>query len=309
VAEVYDKAKTTYAGLKKKADEMIEGIARIGTNAEKQKGLALEAADEISRRVQTLKDGGKTGTAITDFDSDAEIKKLLSYIAEVQGTCDKLEADYNKIAADAKVTSAAMKSLVEMLDKEVTERTKKKDRKIAAVDSKSLPDLEKLLKEARTKWTELKDHVIEDPGFLITKGLFDKFVASAVKETKESRTQRDAQSEGDQALNMRVFTRKSGEAISAYKEIVASCTHAVASLRDNKIDDAKGAVTEAKKSLKTLLEVEKFYSDIIKRKNKYDIEAMKQGKDGQTILKTLAVITKNAEDAAQLVKAASSKVS
>jgi hypothetical protein len=195
-----------------------------------------------------------------------------------------------------------------MLDKEVTERTKKKDRKILAVDSKSLPDLEKLLKEAKAKWMDLRDHVIDDAGFLITKGLFDGFVASAVKETKESRIKRDTEAEGDQALNMRVFNHRSAEAIGAYKAIVESCSHAVTLLRESKAEDAKNAVADAKKSLKTLLEVDKFYSDIIKRKNKYDVEAMKQNKDGQTILKTLEIIAKNAQDATKLVKAASSKV-
>jgi hypothetical protein len=306
-----DAARKEYAPLEKQADTLGEEVARIINNAEHIAKMAFEGFDEISRRVQELKDGGQNGTKIDDFKDDREVKKILAELDGYEEKSDAMRARWTKMVPEAKKLQKELRDLGDHINDETNTRQKKQGRTILPIDSKSLPDLIKLGKQVEKTWQYVRDEVTINlaNGFRIEEGLFPRQIARAVAETKQSRQAADQEAMLGQALNIRLLTGRVNKARALFKEITGCCQRAAKALADGDTDTAHKAVAQAQDEFKEIAAWHKLYQSALKGMNTYDRRAMEQTKDGKTVLTLIEKgIDQCYTDGEKLLKAATAKV-
>ncbi|WP_042444075.1 hypothetical protein [Azospirillum sp. B510] len=308
MAKALEKYKKEFAILDSKARDLLESRVNALTNIEKLSDLILEAAKEIGRRVQVLRDGGAPGTTLKDFKSDKDVASILKYIASIQKNAEVAVKTYNDVPAPVIAIIKSLDTIETELSQEITNRKKKKDRVIFAIDSKSLPDLEKLhdqvsksLRDLVDEEPELKDVISFQRRIL---ALTDRRIDEEIALTKASRKVRDQEETDDRAKDIRILQRKLAECKKLYEAIKTDCADAKAS--DG--GDTARAVARALDNHKALKAIVDSYNRQMASYNDLQLERIKLSKDGLKFLAAVEQLRKGLEAADALVKTVSSKV-
>lgn len=245
-----DKYKKEFASIKK---DVAAANTEINKNAQAL-GQTSQVRDQgclqLGLEIQRCKDDGMKGKTVYDFDSDKEVKACLASLNNFQKQIEKelirITNLYNKDFADIKKRFAQLKA---DLKAECDKRDAKKNRKVLAVDSKSLPDLQKLLAEinkyADKEFATLaffQPETVKEHDTALAKKLVD-----AVKQTKDVKLTKFQEQMAGQALDERVMGKKLQQAMKIYKVCIGHCmvaqeaikTRQNKTLMENKILAAK----------------------------------------------------------------------
>lgn len=227
MAKELDKFKKEFAGIKK---DVATANAEINKNAQAL-GQTVQVRDEgclqLGMEIQRCKDDGMKGKTVYDFGSDKEVKACLTSLNNFQKQIEKeiirITGLHSKSFADIKKRFIKLKA---DLQAECDKRDAKKNRKVLAIDSKSLPDLQKLLTEVK-KYTDSREYSIFDVFVPETVKEHDKALAAkltdAVKQTKDVKLTKFQEQMAGQALNERVMGKKLQQAMKIYKVCIGHC--------------------------------------------------------------------------------------
>lgn len=300
--------------FKKEADPLIKTIDKIQTdynrhttNAQHHRDMLWEAANEIGREVQKSKDNGVAGTALKDFLKEAGVLTVMKSVQTSLGAAGKEESVLTKIKSDCKSTIASSEKLLAKMDKEIAERKKKKDRKLAAVDSKSLPDMEKLAASLKAAQSKLTTDVIDDIN--ITKWslagirkMFDTKVATEIAKTKSDRKSRDQGEMDNRALDLRLVKKAYDSTVANLKAARDSLTQAEKHFKNRQLTEADGCISDAMKNLSDMKKAHAPYAREIGKTNAHDLKTMQGSKDGKYILTSVEQMGKAIEGLSKLIK-------
>jgi len=261
MAKELDKYKKEFDKIKK---DVAVANTEINRNAQSM-GQTVQIRDQgclqLGLEIQRCKDNGMQGKTVYDFDSDKEVKACLASLNQFQKQIEKeivrITSLHNKTFADIKKRFAKLKV---DLKAECDKRDAKKNRKVAAVDSKSLPDLQKLLAEMK-KYTDSREFMtvdafapetVKEHDSALTKKLND-----AVKQTKDVKLNKFQHQMAEQGLNERVMGKNLQQAMKIYKVCIGHCMVAQEAIktRQNKpLMEHKMLAAKEFKKLKDIVE-------------------------------------------------------
>lgn len=302
MAKELDKLTKEFAPLKKSATTLIDGMAPIGTNFGHFLSMGGEMKDEVTRRVGELRKAGRTGTKLEDFDDDKELKAVLSEVENMKKQMALLVKRSDQALSDGKALAGELKKLKTTLDKTIAERKKKKDRAFLAVDSASLPDLEKLCEQVGQCMTDLDDEVVNfltSTPYTYDPKSTDKLLQAAVNASASVRAELDEKAMAARGLDLRLLGKNLPLAKKYLKEVNAQLEEAARLYKAGARDKARDRIadaTEARTSLQTIADK---YALAVKGFNKYDLLAMEQSKDGRQVLADTKAIAEADEEAGQ----------
>jgi hypothetical protein len=311
MAKELEKLTKEFAPLKKQAETLLDSTAPLGTNFRHHESMNYEASDEITRRVGELKKEGKTGTTLKEFAGDSEIKAILAEVENNKKKLTTIISKYNQVETDAKKTHAALTKMKEGLDKEIASRQKKKDRKVFAVDSASLPDMEKLSTEIGDVAKSLYDEII---AFLQTTPMVydpdktDKLIEKAVTASPEARGQRDDKELAKRGLDLRILGRNTKLAQSSREEVKKWLLETVKEFKGGNKGKAQDNLAKAVEARGQLQKTAEQYELAMKGLNKYDLQSMQESKDGKAIIAATGLIAKLDEEAGKELDLIVSKI-
>ncbi|MFT5422919.1 MAG: hypothetical protein ACI89L_000688 [Phycisphaerales bacterium] len=148
MAKEFDKLKKEWSKVEKDLTDCRQEVWKYEQKVGQTTGVRNEGCLQLGLEIQRCKDDGMTGKTAYDFDSDKDVKACLKEIDNYQTQIGK---EIERIAAvRTKSILPAIKSfwaLKQKLKDEIDKRDAKKNRKVAAIDSASLPDMKKLLTE------------------------------------------------------------------------------------------------------------------------------------------------------------------
>lgn len=270
-------------------------------------GLLVEAAKEVGRVVQKLKDGGATGTTMKDFVGAKELNPTLVAARNALAALAKMEAVEKKMAVDAKASSIALLDLARRATAEVAAREKKKDRKILAVDSKSLPDMKKLALEAQKLGNKVKDDVaamIKQESFSAAgeQKRFDKMCDQEIAQTKAGRKARDTDEKDNRALDLRLVGSALNKTKSLVQDAKDNCARAEKHFKGKDLKEADAALSDAMKSLAALKKIYAPYERDFKKINSYDMKTMQGSSDGKKIISAVEFMKAATLGVSKLIK-------
>ncbi len=300
-----DKFKKTYKPLSKSADSLLADYKSHGTNLQHHRDMLFEAANEIGRVVQTLKDAGKTGTELKDFENEKEMSTVMKTVLDIFAALSKEETRFKTISKDAPKVTDGLKTLRAAIDAEVTSREKKANRKIAAVDSKSLPDMKKLSVEVAAKYQRMKDDVIDDIQDWSKDGmrkLFERTCKTEIAKSKADRNARDTGETDAQAFNIRQVKKHVAEFKSQVDAARDGCATAEKHFKNREVDEGDAAITAARTAYDSLGKILEPYRRRISGLNKYDLQIMKDNKDGKWVLENVEAMERAVEGVSKLIK-------
>ncbi|SFR78238.1 hypothetical protein [Sphingomonas jatrophae] len=263
MADFFNKAKTEYATLKKTLEGYVTALEKLENNNGYQLRLATEAGDEISRRIEVLRGQGTDGDTIGDFDRDKDVKASLAAIKDATSKSDSYVKEFAKTIALTKMVQVDFEDLAKRCDKEVADRTKKKDRKVLAIDSKSLPLIEELADKARAKGKSVDRDVVKafKP---ISPPDAKQVIAEAVKNAKDVAAKDNAEM-GDRSLqDKRVFGKRRDQALGACAATIKACKISDNAVKAGNMSEAKKAIVEANNQMKIVMLHTKHYTDLMK---------------------------------------------
>lgn len=295
MAKELTKITKEFAALKKTAEQQQEDLGANQTNYRHHESMNYEASDEITRRVAALKKEGAQGTTLDDYRDDKEIKVILAEVENNKTQLAKLAAEMKTLHRESTATHEKLSELYEHVKEEIATRKKKKDRKFFAIDSASLPELEKLEKEVSTCATNLKDEVVgylDKVDFIYDPKKTDALMEKAVTDSPEVREERDEKALGNRALDLRVLGRNTKLVQKGREEVKKHLTAAVKAFKEGELEVARDEVANATKARGEVQDIAELYSKAIGGMRKHDIESLKQNKDGQNILAATALIAK-----------------
>lgn len=227
MAKELDKFKKDFDKIKK---DVASANSEINKNAQAMGqtcGVRNEGCLQLGIEIQRCKDDGKPGKTVYDFDSDPDVKACLKsvndYQSQIEKEINRITALYNKDFADVKKRFAQLKA---NLNTECDKRDAKKNRKVAAVDSKSLPDLKKLLAEV-SKYTDSREFMMVDVFTPETVKAHDKELdgklKDAVSQAKDVKLSKFQQQMAQQGLDERVMKTNLAKATTIYKVLIGHC--------------------------------------------------------------------------------------
>lgn len=295
MAKELTKVTKEFAVLKKTAEQQKEDLGAKQTNYRHHESMNYEASDEITRRVGELKKEGAQGTKLDDYRDDKEIKVILAEVENNKTQLGKLATEFKTLHRESTATHEKLTELHNNLKEEIAARKKKKDRKFFAIDSASLPELEKLEKEVETCATNLRDEVVgylDKLDFSYDPKKTDTLMEKAVTASPEAREQRDEKAMGNRALDLRVLGRNTKLVQKGREEVKKQLTTAVKEFKENNLEAARDAVDKASEARAEVQKIAEIYSKAIGGMRKHDIESMKQNDDGKKILAATELIAK-----------------
>jgi len=298
----------------KEATPLIKTISKLGTdytrqttNAQHHRDMLWEAAAEIGREVQKCKDNGVVGTALKDFLKEPGVLAVMKEVQTMLGATGKEESVLTKIKADSDKTLTDIDKLREKLSKEIDDRKKKKDRKLLAVDSKSLPDMEKLLTSLNAARTNLFDNVITD-----IKGIkwslagvrksFDNQVAKEIAKTKADRKAGDQAATDNRALDLRLVKKAYDTTVKNLTAARDSLAQAEKHFKNKELKEADSCISDAMKNLADMKKAHAPYAREIAKTNAHDLKTMQGSKDGKYILTSVEQMGKAVDGLTKLIK-------
>ena len=307
MAKELERYKKEYAPLKKTADWCLSEYAAHTTNREHHKQMLLEASKETGRVAQQLKDGGATGTKLSDFANAKEMTSVMKAAMDAVGALGKEESRLKQILAKASDTIKSLEKLSKEISAEVADRKKKRDRKIAGVDSKSLPEMEKLGDEVWSKRSQLFDDIInmqkiEKWSQAKARADFDKWCAEEIAKTKSDRKARDTKETDDQAFNLRILQREMGKAKQIVDGVRSCCAAAEKHFKNREADKADAELNKAWKLHAELKKIYEPYRRKMASLNTYARRDMQQTKDGKTVLEAVDQMEKAVDGLSKMIK-------
>ena len=261
MAKELDKFKTEWKKVQKAVEASADEIRKNAQSLGQTTGVRNEGCLQLGLEIQRCKDEGMQGKSVDDFKSDPDVKSCLK---SIEGFQAQIEKEINRITAlHKKDFAASMKQYWDMrkrLKEEVDKRDKKKNRKVAAVDSKSLPDLQKMLKEV-VKY--------EDSGIFSSIAFFQpetvkahqdelaRKLKEAVTQAKDVKLSKFQLQMAQQGLDERVIKNRLAAAQKIYKTVVGHCMVAQEAIKARQNDHLmknKALAAQEFKNLKTIVE-------------------------------------------------------
>jgi uncharacterized protein with GYD domain len=223
--------------------------------------LLGEYAKEIGRRVRELREKGTAGTTINDFKTDAEVKKLLAsadtFLAQIEalnkqvkgletGAWHQLDVKYQTLQKD--------------LTAEIAARKKQVSTKLGT-GNKSLPDMEKLLKDSTPlakRIVNLAQYSVKSKTLMdvsVNKRRFDFNLAEEMGKSKGKALREDEADIFSSLLSDRNLKFAYASANAAYKDVMATIDGAKAAQGTDQAKALKDAQVKVATQLKKLDEV------------------------------------------------------
>lgn len=226
MAKELDKFKKEWAKVSKDIASANEEIKKNANAVAQASGVRNEGCLQLGLEIQRCKDNGMQGKTVYDFDSDNEVKACLKSINDYQAQLEKeLKRMSGVVDKDFKKLKDSFWKLKSGLKEEIDKRDKKKNRKVAAVDSKSLPDLQKLYAEI-DKATD-REFAMVDVFVVEDIKSHDKELAGnledAVKQSKEQKLSKFQQQMMTQGLDERVMNKNLKSVINVHKVVIGHC--------------------------------------------------------------------------------------
>ncbi len=261
MAKKLEACQAEFKKLQKDAEDAQHFETKYATFTEKSGALTAESVRQIGRRVQVLKDGGAKGTSLSDFANDGEVKTCVKLVDDITVREAELLREYQGALGDYKKAFDGCAALRKELETEIATR---KTKKVAFVkiDSKSLPDLEKLLKTidgedlANDRWHETTQP--DKPGRF--RRQFDKEIVTELAKTKEAKASGEQAELDAQGLNERVLTGNFNKAQTLFTVVTTGC----------KATDEAVAAKDAAKARAALAKVMPAFKDLEAMATKYD---------------------------------------
>lgn len=227
MAKEFDKLKKEWSKVEKDLTNCRQEVWKYEQKIGQTTGVRNEGCLQLGIEVQRCKDDGMKGKTAFDFDSDKDVKACLkeldNYQAQIGKEIDRIAVVKSKSIAPAIKSFWALK---QTLKDEVDKRDKKKNRKVAAVDSASLPDMKKLLAEM-SKFQDNKVFMGID-GFdpedikQSDKELAEK-LKEAVSQSKEQKLNKFQEQMMTQGLDERHIKTNLAKTMKSYKLIIGYC--------------------------------------------------------------------------------------
>lgn len=299
MAKKFEEFKKEYDGIKKavtKANEEIEKNARV---VGQTSPVIKEGTKELGLRIQKLKDGGATGKKIDDFKGDAEVKVMLKSIDDFMKGMEKELKNIDALKKNSFVkTTKQFWTFKKNLQDEIASRKKKKSGLIK-IDSKSLPDMEKMLKEV-VKYTDSGAFMRIDGFTPETIGdhrrQLDNWIKDEISQSKDAKLSQFQQEMDSHALTDKILNKNLKLAQSAYKSILTECKNAQDAIDSRQNKDLMTAKVNVVQYLKTLDSVITPYDRA--SKDQWIKSQIKQSKDKAKIeksIKTMQAMFNNAK--------------
>ena len=294
------KAQKEFSALQKVASDLTELLGSLSTNRQHFEGMVYEASEDITRRVGELRKEGTEAKTLKDCSGDNQIKAILGEVENIKKKLTDVEAGFADITLRGNKVREQLIALQDEVQKEVDDRTKKKDRKVLAIDSKSLPGLEKLAKEIGETGTALQENVlllIKAERYKAKLDKIDLQMETAVNKAPEEQGKRDEESMAKRGLDMRLVAKNTKEAQAKRNESKKNLGECLKFLKAGDKARAKDALDLASAARGELQAIAEQYATALKGINKYDMQTMKDSKDGKAILTAIDVINKLDEEA------------
>lgn len=240
MAKELDKFKKEWTQLQKDVDRCAGEVKKYQAALGQTAQVRNEGCLQLGLEIQRCKDKGMQGKTVYDFDSDPDVKACLKSIDSFQG---QIEKELQRMDGLQKKDFGEVKKRYWDLRKRLTEitdkRNKKANRKIAAIDSKSLPDLEKLLAEIKKyenagpyvsiemfQAETVKEHQTE----------LEQKLKDAVSQTKDVKLSKFQQQMAQQGLDERVLKRNLAVAQKIHKLVIGHCMVAQEAIKTRQND-------------------------------------------------------------------------
>lgn len=302
-----DKFKKSAKPLLKNVGEIIDEFASHGTNREHHKQILLECAKEIGRRAAELKKAGQSGTTIDDFIKDGEIKQVAKTSNSAIDSLFKENDRLKKILAKAKDTNTKLSALKDEVKKEIASRKKKKDRKLLAVDSKSLPEMEALCATIVEKFQDVRDEVImmakNDAWTPRTETKnFDNWTKQEIAKSGAARENRDNVELGARGFDVRVIKNKAATCKKLFSVLKTACADGLKALKSGDSGGLRKKDTEARKCLSEMKKILKPYDAKFASMGQGAMAGLKQSKDGKLVLSAVEEMRKQTNEGETLIR-------
>ena len=258
MAKEYDKLKKEFSAIEKELGSAVASDRKIRGDLAMASGIRGEGCKQLGLEIQRCKDGGMTGKTVKEFESDKAVKAAMA----------EIERQHSQSVKHAKALAALHSGAVKKLEtkfhdfkkrlrEEIDKRDAKKNRKVLAVDSKSLPDLKKLLADAQkfqdTKLEILTAVPVDTEAELVRER--DAGIKKALTETKDVKLSRFQTEMMTQAFDERIMKGKIGKAKKLHDEVIAKCKAAAAAIKARKQSDLMENKVFAAKAMKALSEI------------------------------------------------------
>jgi len=308
MAKEIDKFKKDWAKNKKDLTDGKTEVWKYEQKVGQTTGVRNEGCLQLGLEIQRCKDNGMKGKTVYDFDADKDVKACLKELDNYQSQIGK---EIERIAVvKSKSIEPAIKSfwaLKQKVKDEIDKRDAKKNRKVAAVDSASLPDMKKLLAEM-SKFQDDKVFMGID-GFdpedikQSDKELSEK-LKEAVSQSKEQKLNKFQEQMMTQGLDERHIKTNLAKAIKSFKLVIGHCMVAEEAIKARQNKFLMENKVLAAKEFKSFQEIVDPY-----RKAATDSFLKPKIKGNATLQKQLASFEKmHAEAKAELTKIANARL-
>lgn len=301
MAKELEKFQKEAAALDKQADQCLETVKKTSTNLNHFMEMFQQGCMQVGETVQKLKSQGKTGSKYDDFKNEQEVKTVVQAMEDIRKNYTRNHKEFEDAKAKAAKVVDEYAKLQKTIEGEISSRKKKKDRKILAVDSKSLPEMEKLVESVKKKRLHVRDEAAQAVGFDKPDAIWKRTLKNIDFEVGRTKDDRDAQLQAEldrRGLDIRVAQRNLGVAGKLANEIQTACD----ATQGKDADKAKALLTLATKKLKELKALDDQYKRAIGGVEQSAREAM-QTKDGKFLISLRNSISKLYSDAENLIKA------
>ena len=258
MAKQYEEFVKSFKQIQPRIDNVAAEIKKNANLVAQTSGIIQEGVKELGLRIQELKDSGQTGTSIKDFEGDPTVKKMLQSIDGFMGSLDK---ELKRISAvhdgESYKARTAFWDLKKSLAAEIAQRKKAVSTKVG-VGNKSLPDMEKLLKEM-DKYKDAAPFVnveVFTPEDIEQHRKELKFkIEDEIKSAKDVKLSAEQKMLDEQALNLRNLVHNVSRAKLLCEAILKLCGAAEKAIEERNQKALMTAKAELPKPLKELGEL------------------------------------------------------
>jgi hypothetical protein len=298
MAKQYEQFKKDFEAIQKGLETGEQAVSSEKTTRQKLDGLVKEHGKEIGRRVRVLRTQGTRGDTIDDFKDDTQVKSLLveanKHFTQMETQNTRLK---NLATGEWKKLSTARATLEKELTTEIAARKKALSTKMGT-GNKSLPDMEKLLVEAKGLTKRFNTLAVYGTGtaglqkMALYRQTLDDTIKEELAKSKDEGLSSDEAELMESTLADRNLRIALATAQSIAQKVKKAVEEALTAQRAKQAEDYKTARATATAELTRLDEL------VTKRRKAYDtigdaqIQATKTGpKIKQTILALEALKT------------------
>jgi hypothetical protein len=303
MAKQYEEYKKTFEQIQKKIKAIAEDIKKNANFVAQTSGIIKEGAKEVGNRIQELKDQGQTGSTIKAFEADPEVKKML---ASIDSYMSGLEKELKRIKGVHEGESTKTRALFWATKKELTAEIAKRKKEVSTklgTGNKSLPDMEKLLKEMDKYPDEMPYagvDVFTPEDIAQHRKELDRDLADEIKKAKDVKLTAEQKMLDEQALNIRNLTHNVARAKLLCDALLKTCQSAEAALKERNQKALMVAKAELPKPLKELGELASIGERALK--DSWIKKGIETSKDKSKILAGIKAIAQFKTTASEAVK-------